>query len=110
MDLVVERVAMNAERPGAQREVTLVLLNRREDELLLELAIRLPQTDAAVDQIGDQLLQSGPHASLPRPAVSRINTDDGMAGSYHTNRMAFSAAHDRPSQYPERLPVRMRRR
>ena len=107
---------MNAERSGAQREIAPVLPKRREDELLLELAIRLSQADAAVDQIGDQLLQSGAHASLPRPAVSRINTDNGMAGFYHTNRMTFITAHGHPSpgadptQYPDRFLERTRRR
>src|SRR5436190_24112262 len=52
--LVAQRVAMHAESARRARQAAVVLAQRGEHELALELARRLPERDALVDELADE--------------------------------------------------------
>jgi hypothetical protein len=57
VDLVSQSVAMDAEGACGLRHVAVVVLNRREEELALELATRLGECEASANELVDHASQ-----------------------------------------------------
>src|SRR5688572_14796147 len=79
LDLLAERVPVDAQVLGRPRQVTAVALQDAGDEPLLELAARIHEQDSLVDHLRDERLKLLLHGNAPSIRMRRATLSRGRS-------------------------------